>query len=108
MQEVLKLLEVYRVLGRLALKSVDQGLELMVRVDTTLLDVIEKLMLEKIPTVLTIKRSESTACPGGRCAWCGSGGLLEHLGLLLVLVQHSFQYSMRSELGTSSPKGKNG
>jgi hypothetical protein len=55
MQEVFKLLEVDWVLGRLALECVDQSLELMMRVDTTLLDVVEKLMLEKIPTVFTIK-----------------------------------------------------
>lgn len=39
----------------------------MVRVDTFLLDMVEELMLEEVPTVLTIQGLKCTACPGGGC-----------------------------------------
>jgi hypothetical protein len=43
----------------------------MVRVDTSLLDLVKELMLKEVPTVLTVKGLKCTACPGGRCifAW---------------------------------------
>jgi hypothetical protein len=52
MQKIFELLEVNRILGRLAFKSIDQSLKLVMSVDTTFLDMIKQLVLEKIPSVL--------------------------------------------------------
>ena len=62
-EKILKLLEVNGILGRLHLEGVDQGLKLVVRVDTSLLDLVEELMLEEITTVLTVQGLKCTACP---------------------------------------------
>jgi len=70
-EKILKLLEVNGILGGLHLEGVDQGLQLVVRIDTSLLDLVKQLMLEEVPTVLTVQGLKCTACPGGGCvlAW---------------------------------------
>lgn len=70
-EKILELLEVNGILGGLHLEGVDQGLKLMVRVDTSFLDLVEELMLEEVPTILTVQGLKCTACPGGGCvlAW---------------------------------------
>ncbi len=60
-------MEVNGVLGRFHLEGVDQGLQLMMCVDTALLDLVEELMLEQVSTVLAVKGLKCTACPGGGC-----------------------------------------
>jgi hypothetical protein len=52
MQKIFELLEVNRILGRLAFKSIDQSLKLVMSVNTTFLYMIKQLVLEKIPSVL--------------------------------------------------------
>ena len=66
-EKILELLEVNGILGGLHLEGVDQGLKLMVRVDTSFLDLVEELMLEEVATVLTVQGLKCTACPGGGC-----------------------------------------
>jgi hypothetical protein len=76
-KKVLELLEVNRILWRLAFESVDECLKLVMAVHTTSLDVIEDLMFEEIATVFTVKGLEGAACPGSGpvlCV-CGSSGL---------------------------------
>ena len=76
-KEILKLLEVNRILWRLAFESVDECLKLVMAVHTTSLDVIEDLMLEEIATVFTVKGLKGAACPGSGpvLGVCGSSGL---------------------------------
>jgi hypothetical protein len=70
-KQVFKLLEVNWILGRLGFEGVDECLQLMMRVNTTLLDVIKELMLKKVSSVLRVKGLEGTACP-----WYGQLTLL--------------------------------
>ena len=72
-KKVFELLEVNRVLGCLAFECINQCLQLMMRVDSTFLNVVEQFVLEEETTVVTVECFEGTACPGsGRSlsTWC--------------------------------------
>jgi hypothetical protein len=51
-QKILELVEVNGILGCFRFKGIDQSLKLVMSVNTSFLDVIKKLMLEKISSVL--------------------------------------------------------
>lgn len=62
-QEIFKLLEVDGILGSLRLESVDECLQLVMSINTTLLDVVENLMLKEVSSVLRVQCLKGTACP---------------------------------------------